>query len=73
LSSSGFSFDSFDPSQPRKNDAGIEIRPGLFSGNQWKSTGGWKSDGLFPVASTIGAPDTTGEKMISPMQMISPP
>jgi hypothetical protein len=44
----------------------------LFSGNQWKSTF-WKSDGLTPVAGLIGAPETTGEKRISPTQAISPP
>ena len=61
-----------DPSQPRKNDSGIETRPGLLSGNQEKSTS-WISDVLFPVSSFTGAPDTTGEKMISRMQIARPP
>src|SRR3954447_14032332 len=72
LSSSGRSLDSFVPSQPRKNESGMDTRPGLFNGNQWKSTF-WNSEGLLPVASTTGAPETTGEKMISPTQVISPP
>jgi hypothetical protein len=64
--------DSFVPSQPRKNDSGMDTRPGLFSGNQEKSTS-WNSDVLFPVAGLIGPPETTGEKMIRTTQAISPP
>jgi hypothetical protein len=44
----------------------------LFSGNREKSTS-CSRDGLFPVVGLTGAPETTGEKMISPMQAISPP
>ena len=47
-------------------------QPGLSSGNQEKSTP-CSIDGLLPVASTIGLPDTTGEKMISVTEVIRPP
>src|SRR4051794_14243842 len=72
LRTSGRSFDIFVPSQPRKNDSGMDTSPGLLSGNQWKSTS-WNSDGLTPVTGLTGAPETTGEKMISTMQVMSPP
>ena len=61
------------PSQPRKNASGTEIRPGFSSGNQWKSTDvSVIMDRLLPVSlSTL--PETTGEKMISPIDEINPP
>jgi hypothetical protein len=60
------------PSQPRKKASGIEMRPGLSSGNQEKSTP-WIIDALLPVTSSTGLPETTGEKMISPTEAMSPP
>ena len=62
------------PSQPRKNASGIETMPGLSSGNQWKSIDGVRDHRqALPVAGSTGLPDTTGEKMISVTQLISPP
>lgn len=52
------------PSQPKKNPAGIEIRPGLDSGNHDQSA---------PVISAVSEPDTTGEEATSTTQVIRPP
>ena len=60
------------PSQPRKNPSGIEMRPGLSSGNQWKSI-----DGSVIIDAALPAvtlpPDTIGLKMISTMALMRPP
>ena len=44
------------PSQPKRKPSGIETRPGLSSGNQWKSTP-WIIDGLRPMVGTTGLPE----------------
>ena len=49
---------------PRTNASGIETMPGLASGNQSKCA---------PGIIEVFVPDTAGEKMISTMQLISPP
>lgn len=54
------------PSQPRKNATGIAAMPGLFSGKNAKLT-------CQPVISDELAPETTGEKMMKPAAVISPP
>src|SRR6266508_1154873 len=61
------------PSQPSRKASGIEMMPGLSSGNQWKSIEvSVIIDRLFPVfASTL--PDTTGENAISTIADVSPP
>ena len=73
LSSSGCSLDSFVPSQPRKNDSRDRDQPRVVQREPVEVHVGWNSDGLTPVTGLTGAPETTGEKMISPTQMISPP
>ncbi len=61
------------PSQPRKNASGIETMPGFSSGNQLKSTVVFVIiDRLAPVVGST-LPDTTGEKMIRPIEEIRPP
>jgi hypothetical protein len=68
------SLESTDPSQPRKKASGIETRPGLSSGNQWKSIAGLVIiDGDSPVLGSAGLPETTGLKMIRPIEAMSPP
>ena len=63
-----------EPSQPRKNASGMEIRPGLSSGNRWKSIAVLVIiDWLGPPSTSGGLPDTTGLKMISRMALERPP
>jgi hypothetical protein len=52
------------PSQPQKNPSGIEMIPGLLSGNQLKSAS---------LNSAVGPPETTGEKMTSSSAETRPP
>src|SRR5581483_324662 len=52
------------PMIPSRNDSGIDTRPGLASGNRWKST---------DLIIEVSAPETAGEKMIRPTDAISPP
>lgn len=54
------------PSQARKNATGMATTPGLFSGKNAKFT-------CLSVISDELAPETTGEKMIRPTEVISPP
>src|SRR3954469_20744682 len=62
------------PIQPSRNASGIETRPGLSSGNQWKSTeGSVIIDRLRAGFVGPGLPDTTGEKTISVIAVIRPP
>src|SRR5690606_4383064 len=62
--SSRCSFDNTVPNQPRKNDTGIDTRPGFCSGNQWKST---------LVIIDFSVPDTAGENTISTRVTVRPP
>src|SRR5690606_34371822 len=61
---SGSSLESTVPSQPSRKPAGMEIRPGFFSGNQEKSTSG---------NIDVGSPETTGENSTRPTAMMRPP
>ena len=62
------------PSQPRKKASGIEMMPGLSSGNQWKSIDGSVIiDALTLDVPTGALPETTGLKMISVIEEIRPP
>ncbi len=60
------------PTAPSRNDSGIDTRPGLSSGNQWKSTP-CSIDALRPVAGFTGLPDTAGENTISTTLTTRPP
>src|SRR5699024_10912455 len=60
------------PSQPKKNPAGMDTRPGLSSGNQWKSTP-WNIEALSPVSGSTGLPETAGDEMISAPAVVSQP
>ena len=62
------------PSQPKKKPSGIETRPGLSSGNQWKSMPGSVDQRRALGGRRVGAlPDTTGEKITSTSAEIRPP
>ena len=52
------------PTMPRTKASGIEMMPGLASGNQAKSAHG---------ISDFSEPETTGEKITRPTVMINPP
>jgi hypothetical protein len=60
------------PSQPKKKPSGIETRPGFSSGNQLMSMSAGSSDRFLPVGSRP-LPETTGEKITSPTEEMSPP
>ena len=63
-----------EPSQPRKNASGIEIRPGLSSGNRWKSIAALVIiDGLGPPSTSGALPETTGLRAIRTMELLRPP
>ena len=49
---------------PSRKPTGIEMMPGLLSGNQWKST---------PCTIGVGPPETAGENTISTTAVIRPP
>jgi hypothetical protein len=52
------------PRKPRRNDAGMEMRPGLRRGNHAQSAFG---------NIDVGVPDTAGENMISVSVINRPP
>jgi hypothetical protein len=52
------------PIQPNRNPSGIEMMPGLDSGNQCQSCSGNMA---------VGEPDTTGEKNTRTTEAIRPP